>query len=290
MRNGVNSMISLNQFLDGVQKNIARVTHYQSAGDGSSDGGCDCIGLIIGAIRLAGGKWNGTHGSNWAARNAMNGILKVSSASQLAVGHVVYKAHEPGESGYNLPSAYCRSPDQRDYYHVGVVTSVSPLKISHVTKDSSRGVDGNATDTTLGKWKYAGTLKYVDYDSYIGGDAEMDDQSMDALPIYQAVITASSGKTVRMRKEPSVNSKILYNVPIGESVDVLGQYDDTWDRIEYKGIRGYMMRRFLASGSSVPEYPEDGAEAVLVERTKLKEIQACLVDALSVVDHLLGVG
>ena len=40
---------------------------YRLGGDGS-DGTCDCIGLVIGAIRQAGGAWMGTHGSNYAAR------------------------------------------------------------------------------------------------------------------------------------------------------------------------------------------------------------------------------
>ena len=56
------------QFLEGIQKNIARVREYKLGMDGSG-GQCDCIGLIIGAVRLMGGEWKGTHGSNYAARN-----------------------------------------------------------------------------------------------------------------------------------------------------------------------------------------------------------------------------
>lgn len=61
-------MISFNTFLDCVQKNINRVNEYRLGMDGRN-GQCDCIGLIIGAVRLAGEEWKWTHGSNYSARH-----------------------------------------------------------------------------------------------------------------------------------------------------------------------------------------------------------------------------
>ena len=40
-------MITVQEFLNRVIENEARVTHYESGGDGSKNGGCDCIGLIL---------------------------------------------------------------------------------------------------------------------------------------------------------------------------------------------------------------------------------------------------
>lgn len=57
-------MIPLSKFLSCVRENAARVREYESGGDGSN-GKCDCIGLIIGALALAGFRWPGIHGSNW---------------------------------------------------------------------------------------------------------------------------------------------------------------------------------------------------------------------------------
>ena len=105
-------MISLRAFLTGVQENVARIHSYQLGHDGS-DGTCDCIGLIIGAIELAGGNWPWTHGSNYAARYRINNLHYVSSASQLSRGDIVFKAKEPGDDGYDLPSRYDSSPDRR---------------------------------------------------------------------------------------------------------------------------------------------------------------------------------
>ena len=150
-------MISKDKFLKNVQEIAASKPSYELGHDGS-DGTCDCIGLIIGAIRRAGGSWTGIHGSNYAARHEMRQLLPVTDAGELCLGDVVYKARTPGQAGYALPERYKNDPDQRDYYHVGVVTAVEPLEITHCTGP------GIVRDTKLGKWTYRGRLEKVDYD------------------------------------------------------------------------------------------------------------------------------
>ena len=77
-------MIPVERFLQCVQENADRIHGYELGHDGS-DGKSDCIGLIIGALELAGFRWPGTHGSNWAARYAMQepGVLYISDALYL---------------------------------------------------------------------------------------------------------------------------------------------------------------------------------------------------------------
>ena len=84
-------MIPLETFLRCVRENAARIHGYELGHDGS-DGESDCIGLIIGALGLAGFRWPGVHGSNWAARNAMADLGYIPSALYLFLGEVVYKA------------------------------------------------------------------------------------------------------------------------------------------------------------------------------------------------------
>ena len=96
-------MVHMEAWLNKVDEIAAEGPSYKLGHDGS-DGACDCIGLIIGAIRRAGGEWNGTHGSNWAARNAVDALHAVADAGDLQVGQAVFKAAEPGKSGYNLPA------------------------------------------------------------------------------------------------------------------------------------------------------------------------------------------
>lgn len=255
-------MITLNDFLSGIQRNEARITHYQSGGDGSG-GGCDCIGLIIGAIRLAGGKWSGTHGSNWAARNAMRTLNRITEPF---LGEVVYKAKEPGEKGYDLPAKYKTSGDLKDYYHVGVVTGIDPLCITHCTSVAG----GIKRDSALGQWAYGGELKYVDY----GGE------DMDVM--YQAIVTAVSGRTVNLRANPSRNARVLQAVPVGAEVDVLQETDDTWSWVFWNGEQGYMMRTFLRYKD-----PGDGDDPDL--RAELESLRDQLAGALETIDKLLGV-
>ena len=57
----------IHRFLEKVQVIKSLNPAYKQPGDGSN-GVCDCIGLIIGAIRRMGLKWTGIHGSNYAAR------------------------------------------------------------------------------------------------------------------------------------------------------------------------------------------------------------------------------
>ena len=260
-------------FLDSVNQNAARVHSYQSGHDGS-DGTCDCIGLPIGAVRLAGEEWPWTHGSNYSARYRVRGLRLVHSASELSLGELVFKSREPGESGYDLPDTYRGHPDQRDYYHVGVVTGVSPLEITHCTKSGDKS--GIFRDSNLGQWKWAGQLNLVDYDHERAED--------DVYPAYEAVVTAPTGKTVRMRKAPTTNAKELAAVPIGAKVGILGEYDANWCRIEYNGQRGYMMAKFLTG------LYEDQKDMVLVSRQKLQELKALaspLCSLLSYVENLL---
>ncbi len=219
-------------FLHYIAKNAARVKEYALGGDGSG-GKCDCIGLIIGAVRLAGGAWTGTHGSNYAARSRVDHLHAVDSASQLQAGELVFKGRQPGDQGYDLPAKYKSGGDLTDYYHVGVVTRVSPLQITHCT-----GVPGGIKrDTALGSWKYAGTL-----------DAICEEEQMSVF--YQATVTAENGKPVNFRASPGTSGKLLRTLPVGTNVEVLEECGD-WLRIRYDGAEGYMMQKYLEKSGGV---------------------------------------
>lgn len=228
-------MVSKTAFLAAVEEIAAMKPTYQLGHDGS-DGQCDCIGLIIGGIRRAGGKWTGTHGSNYAARNEVDYLLPFEAADELTVGEAVFKAAMPGGPNYNLPSRYDSDPDRRDYYHVGVVTSVSPLEITHCTGP------GIVRDTKRGKWNYRGWLRKV---SQEGGTA---------MPATNtATVTADSGSTVNMRASASTSAALVERVPVGAAVTVQ-EYGDAWCRISYAGQSGWMMRKYLTlSGDTATE-------------------------------------
>lgn len=217
-------MVTMDAWLSKVDEIAAEGPSYQLGHDGAA-GKCDCIGLVIGAIRRAGGKWTGTHGSNWAARNAMDTLLPVTDAGDLQAGQVVYKAAMPGQSGYNLPGRYKDDVDKRDYYHVGVVRSVDPLDIVHCTGP------GIVHDKKLGKWNYAGWIAMVSRES------EKEDARMQT-----AIVTAESGSTVNLRKTPE--GALLDRVPVGSEAHVLDTMDG-WARVTVAGKTGWMDKRYL---------------------------------------------
>lgn len=237
---------------------------YRLGGDGS-DGTCDCIGLVIGAIRRAGGSWTGTHGSNYAARYEMRELLPVTDAGELCLGDVVYKARTPGQAGYALPERYKKGPDQRDYYHVGVVTATSPLEITHCTSP------GIVRDTKLGKWTYRGRLEKVDYD---GTSQEV------GTMVQAATVVADSGDDVKMRSTPSKTDGLYYKVPVGATVQV-ASVDGEWAKVRYQDRTGYMMVEYLemdvqeppTSGSSSGS---TGGELITVQRAALQAVYDAL--------------
>lgn len=220
--------VALDAFLSAVDAIQAEAPTYRSGGK-AEDGTCDCIGLIIGALNRCGVTWPGIHGSNWAARNAMAWLLPLQDAGDMSVGDIVYKAKRPGETGYALPERYAKDPDRSDYYHVGVVRSVSPLRIVHCTSPGGVVVDGK-----IGKWTYHGAL------SLIGdaGDTEEEETMM-----RTAVVTAASGSTVNLRRSPG--GALVDRIPVGTVVEVVASNGAQWAYVSVDGKNGWMDMGFL---------------------------------------------
>jgi uncharacterized protein YraI len=222
-------LIPLQTFLSSVQKIVDSKPYYKLGQDGSQ-GECDCIGMVIGAFRRSGATWSGTHGSNWAARNKM---ITLQTPAVLELGAVVFKAYEPGDKANTLPDTYKNHPDQRDYYHVGVITRINPLQITHCTGGTTNGIK---MDSRIGAWRFGGRIDGVDYT-----------KEAPVSVITNAVVTADSGSNVRLRAKPSVASTTLAYVPLNETVGILN-VSGNWTEVQYKTVRGWMMSKFLQMG------------------------------------------
>ena len=225
--------ISLDKFLECLKENAARIKDYDYGHDGR-DGYSDCVGYVIGALRLAGINYTGTHGSNYFERKCTIDVHRVTNADQLELGEVVYKAYAPGESGWDLPSSYSKDPDQNDYYHIGVVTSVNPLVISHCS------TGGMHYDNSLGKWKYAGWCIYVQ-----GGKI--------LKPPYIASVITQKG-SLNIRSGPGTEYPKIGSVPKGASVTVKTHREE-WDFIEYANTQGYVSNQYLQPIKEIPDDP-----------------------------------
>ena len=262
-------MIKNSDFVAAVKRNGARVTAYK-LGESGDNGQCDCIGLIIGAIRLCGERWRGVHGTNYAARNEMRSLLRIADASELALGDLVYKAREPGQSGYDLPSRYANSSDQKDYYHVGVVTGLEPLEITHCTS-----VPGAIRrDSKLGQWRYAGRLKMVALPETEG--KEETDMELN----YRVI-----GGNLNQRAEPSMDGRWLQSIPNGTRVHGEKSADPAWLLVDYNGQRGYCKAAFL---EALQDAPGDGqTEALTITREELAALRKALEAVCGRIDQIL---
>lgn len=233
-------MASVKQFIEKVLYIKSLNPKRREPGDGS-DGYCDCIGLVIGAIRRCGLKWTGIHGSNWAARKEAVNLRPVKSISDLELGDVVLKGCNPGTSGYALPSRYKKggqyyNGDLVDYYHAGVVTSLSPFNITHMSSKMT-------VDTKLGKWNYAMRAKPLVNAGAYNNTAPA---PIDTTPTSgsQAKVVAQSGSTVNMRRTPSLKGALITRIPLGTIVNII-QPGEEWCKISYGAKTGYMMAQFL---------------------------------------------
>ena len=236
---------NIDQFLGKILEIESEKPKYRSGGSGS-DGTCDCIGLIIGALQRCGTKWPGIHGSNWAARNAVVRLRSIVSEKQLGRGDIVFKAYDLFDDAYDLPKRYANDKDSNDYYHVGVVLDTSPLMIKHCTSVK----DGNAvrTDTKLGKWSYVATLKYIDAD----GSAPPGDDK----PVTETmIVVCTPGQTVKLRRSASTSGEVIEKIPNGELVLAAPSAEPGWHLVTHGTKSGYMMSAFL-------EIPHDDGESV----------------------------
>lgn len=260
-------MIPVRTFIAKAEEIAAEDPRYNNKGghDGTN-GLCDCIGLIIGAIRRAGGQWRGMHGSNYAARKEIVKLTKIASVHELQVGEAIFKAYEPGQGGYDLPSRYEHggsyyNGDLRDYYHVGIVESVSPLRIRHMTSPRVK------MDTSLGKWSYHGRLKKIDYTGSGKGE-----QTMETVTIQGG----NPDAPIRLRAGASTTSAILANIPQGSQADLL-EDGAVWSHISWNDRTGYVKTEFVVKGGSGSH---DG-ETISVSRAELEK-------AYDILGNLLG--
>ena len=229
--------MKLDTFLHGVEEIYSEHPAYERGHDGS-DGKCDCIGLIKGSLRRGGVTPKGLKGTNYAARYTIQGFRKISNVQDLKLGSVVLKAVEPGDQYYDLPDEYKQgganyNGDLLDYNHIGVVTRLTPLEITHMTSPTAK------KDEKLGKWKYTGWLPQVDTEPGPGPDPDPPTPAEDKAKVW-----APSGKTVNMRKGPSTSKALVERVPIGAEVTVLEKEPD-WCQVKWKNFVGWMMTQFL---------------------------------------------
>jgi hypothetical protein len=248
--------MTVEKYIEGVEQIYREKPDYALGHDGS-DGKCDCIGMCKGALRRGGETPQNLSGTNYAARFGIDNLQKIVGSSQLKLGQVVLKARSPGDSGYSLPEQYRKggskdTGDYLDYYHIGTVTSVFPLEITHMTSPTAK------KDTKLGKWGFVGDLPQV---SGV-------EPSPTPEPTETATVWSANGRPVNLRKSPNRSAALVDQVPCGDTVRILSD-DGEWCHVQWRKKTGYMMREFLRIESGalytveIPHLTFDQASALM---------------------------
>lgn len=245
---------------------------YRTGGNGS-DGTCDCIGLIMGAL----GKDFPMHSTNYFIRYELTDEPDaITDGTELQLGDLVIKARRETNPRYDLHERYKPGgryyiiDDLLDYYHIGVVTGVNQLIITHCTETGL--INGIARDYTLEGWTHVG----------FADDLEYEDQWDDApAPVHDiAIVYSEDGNSVRMRKAPTTASETIMKVPKGAQVEVT-ESADGWSTILWNGKRGYMMSEFLRLVGMAQADPEQtGTVTITINKNAAAELLQALSGVL----------
>ena len=235
--------ITPDRFIEGVKSIYVEQPAYQLGHDGS-DGTCDCIGMVRGGLKREGISAEGLSGTNYAARHTIRNLDRILATSQLQKGDVVLKVRDKDDKSMPLPDRYRKGGSDYDstwgetnFTHIGTVTGVYPLEITHMTSPTAK------IDTQLGKWEYFGQLPWVS-----GNAAEDPEPDTEWVRVW-----AEKGSTVKMRAKPSTSCKLYWDVPVGSDVMLL-EAGETWCRIRWAGQDGYMMTKFLYAEAPAEKY------------------------------------
>ena len=233
-------MLDLNKMIDSAHECIG--WPYESPGTNDKNG-IDCSGMFVKMYRDQGAKIY--HGSNTIFREYCSETGKITSARDLQVGMAVFKC-KPWTDADKGNKWYGTEPGNLS--HIGFVTSVNPLEITHCTSPVAK------TDSTIGKWAYWGKLKDVDYG---GSPSPEPGPDPEPTPVTKTMyVYAENGKPVNMRRKASKQAELVERVPVGASV--IWQKDDGngWAYVKYHGFVGWMMDCYLVSEPTPAPSPD----------------------------------
>lgn len=206
----------------------------------------DCQGFVEWCVERIGGIKKDYRGSNDMYRNALTACYPLNSTEgkkALKPGAVLLiVAFDGGENDRYKADGLGNAK------HIGIYTGAKEAEVVH----SSQTAGGVAKSTLKNAWTHVGYYRGLDYDT----DTSTETAQNQPEP-YKAIVNASKGETVKLRRSGSRNAIYDYKVPALEEVDVL-EWGDEWSKILWRGHPGYMMSAFLES--SIPdddEPPED---------------------------------
>ena len=230
-------MLNVKKLIESVE--LCLGWPYVSPGSNNASG-IDCSGLFVKAFQDQGASIY--HGSNSIYRKYCSEKGELRDVSQLVPGMAVFKWNA------NTPEKF--NDGLGDFQHIGLVTSVNPLRIVH----ASSAVGCVTTDTKLGKWKYWGKLKDVDYGSTTLESPATEDEEETIVPVAETVIGYITADKVNFRTGPSTSKPRIEYLNTGDQVEVIGEKGD-WLKCKALGRVGYVKAGFVSTEPLPPSQP-----------------------------------
>ena len=222
------SQISVDVFLNAI-KTISNEKPTYKIGHDGSDGSCDGIGFIRGALLRSGvRKIQHMKESNQCARKLMLYLEKIDK-NNLVRGDIVLKTCGIDDFFSPLPNKYMEcgnefTGDLTNYTDIGVVTKVNPVEILYMTKK------GVKKDKRVDKWDYVGWLPFIV-------------ENRRKKPMLNAIVV-SNGNPVKIYSIPLFSCKEFVYADDGANIGVI-EIKDQWAHVIFNGNEGYMLVRFL---------------------------------------------
>ncbi len=192
-------MIDIGKLCDSFESCLG----WPYASPGSNDeNGIDCSGLFVKAFRDQGEK--SYHGSNTIYREYLSEKGIISDESVLKPGMAVFKWNSRTPEKFN--------DNLGDFQHIGLVTSIAPLRIIHASSVAGRVI----CDEKIGEWKYWGWLKAA-------GDTAVEKSQM-------VKITSNGGK-VNIRAGNGTGFRVLKSLAPGSLLHYIATARNGWHAV-----------------------------------------------------------
>lgn len=209
---------------------------YVSPGT-NNEKGIDCSGAFCRAYSKAGKTIY--HGSNRIIRKHCHDVKQITSIADLQPGMAVFKARtdiSKLSAQYKEGGTYYDADLPYDFYHIGQVVSVNPLRINHATTPKAK------QDSIIGTWKWCGYLDEVKYTEAIETQPETPQEGTTAF------VYAANGFPVKLRTRPDKASIWRYKLDVGTALEVLEKGTE-WCKVKVVNKEGYMMTEFIKWGA-----------------------------------------
>ena len=160
--------------------------------------------------------------------------------------------------------------------HTGIVEYVEGSKVHTIEGNCDGGVRRRSYDLNATRIAGYGHPDWTIMEEE--GETDME-QAKVVLP------SVASGSTVNMRQQPSKNAKLVDQVPVGSTVEVI-EDQGQWCKVAYNGKIGWMMSNYLEYLNQDGQPDTDANGVVTLTAEEVMAISEALTTAQNIIDTI----